>query len=234
MARRRTPELAPVLSRGKHRNPRKGACFMEYASLLAGEKWSDHPDCTHPLLASVARQVNDHTSDDARATLVTFIPSVIGLNGDDPRLDVRIAIRCAALAIPVVAESRQRALAVSLLAARQVLDELGGARSLEDDRLENHAAGALASVPHATSWAEEFMTGHQVTAKAFRKRSAPAAVRVAIIGIAEAAIPDADDRLHELLSTVIDDCCRWLGVEKTTMPSLPGSTVRAESRIGSI
>jgi hypothetical protein len=38
-----SPALLPVLSRGKHRNPRKGACFMEFASLLAGERWSDHP-----------------------------------------------------------------------------------------------------------------------------------------------------------------------------------------------
>lgn len=203
---------------------------MEYASLLAGQKWSDHPDCTHPLLASVARQVNDYTSDDARARLVTFIPSVIGLDGDDPRIDVRIAIRCAAMAIPVVAESRQRALAVSLLAARQVLDELE-ARSEEDDRLLDHAASALASVPYATSWAEEFSAEHHVTAKAFRKRSAPAAVRVAIVGIAEATISDPDDRLHELLSTVIDDCSRWLGPSST--PSLSGNSVRAEARIGS-
>ena len=43
------PDLVPILSRGKHRNPRKGACFMEMASYLAGERWSDHPRCTHPL-----------------------------------------------------------------------------------------------------------------------------------------------------------------------------------------
>lgn len=193
---------------------------MEYASLLAGEKWSDHPGCTHPLLASLARQVNDHISDDARARLVTFIPSVIGLKSDDPTIDVRIAIRCAAMAIPVVAEPRQRALAVSLLVARQVLDELG--KTTEEDKgLLDHAAGALASVPHATSWAEEFTAEHHVTARAFRKRSAPAAVRVAIVGIAEAAIPDADDRLHELLSTVIADCSRSLGGSDT--PALSGA-----------
>lgn len=194
---------------------------MEYASLLAGEKWSDHPDCTHPLLASLARQVNDHISDDARARLVTFIPSVIGLKSDDPKIDVRIAIRCAAMAIPVVAEPRQRALAVSLLVARQVLDELGETLTEEDKRLLDHAAGALASVPHATSWAEEFTAEHHVTARAFRKRSAPAAVRVATVGIAEAAIPDADDRLHELLSTVIADCSRSLGGSAT--PALSGA-----------
>lgn len=204
---------------------------MEYASLLAGEKWSDHPECTHPLLASVARQVNDHTSDDARARLVTLIPSVIGLSGDDPKIDVRIAIRCAALAIPVVAEPRQRALAVSLLVARQVLDELGETLTEEDNRLLDYGAGALASVPHATRWAEEFTAKHHATAKAFRKRSAPAAVRVAIVGIAEAAVPDADDRLHELLSIVIDDCSRWLGTSDT--PAISGTGVRAATGIGS-
>jgi hypothetical protein len=35
--------MLPILSRGRHRNPRKGACFMEMASVLAGEKWTDHP-----------------------------------------------------------------------------------------------------------------------------------------------------------------------------------------------
>jgi hypothetical protein len=60
------PDLLPMLSPGKHRNPRTGACFMELASLLAGERWSDHPACTHPLLAALARHVNDHTSDAGR------------------------------------------------------------------------------------------------------------------------------------------------------------------------
>ena len=50
------PDGMPVLSRGKHRSPRRGACFMELASVLAGERWSDHPACTHPLLAQLARQ----------------------------------------------------------------------------------------------------------------------------------------------------------------------------------
>src|SRR6266508_3610282 len=71
------PGLLPMLSGGKHGSPRKGACFMEFASLLAGERWSDHPGCTHPLLAAVARHVNDHTSDAGRPRLAGLIPSVI-------------------------------------------------------------------------------------------------------------------------------------------------------------
>ena len=53
------PDGIPVLSRGRHRTPRRGACFMEFASVLAGERWSDHPSCTHPVLGQLARQVNE-------------------------------------------------------------------------------------------------------------------------------------------------------------------------------
>ena len=96
-----SPDSLPILSRGKHRNSRKGACFMEMASVLAGEKWSDHPRCTHPLLADLARHVNDATSDDNRHHLALLIPEVVGLTSDDPRVDARIALRCATAALPV-------------------------------------------------------------------------------------------------------------------------------------
>ena len=112
------PDLVPQLSRGKHRSPRKGACFMELASYLAGERWSDRPSCTHPLLAALARLVNDHTTDAGRGALAPLVPSVIGLTSDDPRVDVRIALRAAITALPVAAAERQRVLAVSILAAR--------------------------------------------------------------------------------------------------------------------
>jgi hypothetical protein len=63
------PALVPTLRRGRHRSPRGGACFMEFASYLAGERWSDHPRCTDPTLAMVARAVNDLV-DDERLALV--------------------------------------------------------------------------------------------------------------------------------------------------------------------
>ena len=70
-----SPDLMPVLSRGKHRTARSGGCFMEFASYLAGEAWSDHPSCTHPLSASLARMVNDCSSDTARSRLMPLIPT---------------------------------------------------------------------------------------------------------------------------------------------------------------
>src|SRR4051794_41963242 len=102
-----TPDMMPVLSRGKHRNPKKGACFMELASFLAGQPWSDHPTCTHPLLAALARDVNDHVGDYARTKLAPMIPEVIGLQGDDPRVDAWIARGAALAALPGTASERQ-------------------------------------------------------------------------------------------------------------------------------
>ena len=130
-----TPELLPILSRGKHRNSRKGACFMEMASVLAGERWSDHPRCTHPLLAELARLVNDSTSDAQRHRLAVLIPSVVGLNSDDLRMDARIALRCATAALPVASAEQQNALAVAVLTADSVLAEPpGDPPDEEDDR----------------------------------------------------------------------------------------------------
>src|SRR4029450_13070330 len=100
----RSPDLVPVLSRGKHRGPRRGGCFMEFASYLAGERWSDHPSCTHPLLARLARLLNHHTSDSERQGLVERVPDVVGLTSDDVRVALRIALRAGLSALPVVAE----------------------------------------------------------------------------------------------------------------------------------
>ncbi|MEV5409962.1 hypothetical protein AB0K60_14130 [Thermopolyspora sp. NPDC052614] len=196
------PPLVPLLSRGKHRNPRKGACFMEMASYLAGERWSDHPKCTHPLLAGLARLVNDYTSDEARPRLAGLIPSVIGLTGDDPRMDARIALVCATHALPVAAAERQLAMAVSILAAEHVLAELDGRPPGE---LEERSLHALAQVPDAARQAQEFRRGILVSPKGFRRFAAPNTVHIAVRGVAEACVTDPDDRLRAMLTEAIEE-----------------------------
>jgi hypothetical protein len=117
-------ELVPILSRGRHRNPRRGGCFMEYASYLAGVAWSDRPECTHPLLALVAREVNDEISDAGRVTLVPLIPDVLGLTTDDPRLIPALVARCVRLVVPVVSVRFGAKLAAAADKADAVLEEL--------------------------------------------------------------------------------------------------------------
>jgi len=197
------PELVPVLSRGKHRNPRRGGCFMEMASYLAGERWSDRPACTHPLLAAVARDVNDYTSDAGRARLVGLIPSVIGLTGDDLHIDARIALACARLALPVVAASRQQVLAVSVVVSERMLADLDGR---PPGWLSEPSQQTLAHAPDAARWARGFTRDLPISAKAFRLRSAPFTVHAAAEGIARACISQPDDMLRDLLTGAIDEC----------------------------
>jgi hypothetical protein len=209
VAKIRPPTLLPLLSAGKHRNPRKGACFMELASLLAGQKWSDHPSCTHPLLAAVARHVNDYTTDAGRQRLAVLIPSVIGLTSDDLHVDARIALRCATTALPVVSAERQCAMAVAILASNRVLADLDGRPG---DALDERSAQALAEVPLAARWAQGFTGRLLTTPKAFRRRSAPSIAGTAVIGISQACIRDPDSLLHDLLAGAIEDCREYAPV----------------------
>ena len=199
-----SPDLMPVLSRGKHRTPRSGGCFMEFASYLAGESWSDHPSCTHPVLASLARMVNDCSSDDGRSRLTSLIPSVIGLSGDDRRVAPLLALRAATAALPVASSERQRALSVGILACERrlaALDEtIGGTAGVQ-------ARAALAQAPDAERWANDFIFSVRSWSKTkFTNHTADSILRVSVQGIAEACITDPDERLRLLLVGAIADC----------------------------
>jgi hypothetical protein len=197
----------PVLSRGKHRSPRKGACFMEFASYLAGEPWSDHPACTHPLLAGVARDVNDCTSDSGRSRLAPEIPSVIGLTPDDPHVVPRVTARCIQLALPVVSQERQYILAVALLVGERQLAALDGR---PPDDIEPDSLAVLQAVPQADKWARSFTARSRRVTPDFARRTAPRAVSCAVEGISQACVPDPDDRLYKLLLDAIAETRAWM------------------------
>jgi len=195
------PDVVPVLSAGKHRNPRKGACFMEMASFLAGERWSDHPACTHSLLATMARLVNDSLTDLDRPRIVGLIPDVVGLTGDDLELDVAIAVHAAAAALPVAPVARQNVMAVGLLTCRHLATTLPGPR----DDLVRLCDEAFAQAPEAHAWALRYARDTRVSERVFRRQTAPHVVAYAVEGIAVACVDDAVDRLVALLATTIRD-----------------------------
>jgi hypothetical protein len=72
-------DFLPVLGRGKHKHPSRGACFMEYTALLAGEPFSDAPRCVDRELAAVLRHANDTLSDADRPRLLPLLGRAIGL-----------------------------------------------------------------------------------------------------------------------------------------------------------
>lgn len=193
-SRTATPLVMPILSPGRHRTPKQGACFMEFASYLAGEKWSDHPACTHPVLAALARDVNDLSSPSRRAALTAHIHRVVGLNSDDPMVSASIAVRAAAAALPIASLDRQRAVAVGMLAA------LDGVDSPE---LNAIAAEAFQSAPGEEKWARAYRSS--LARREFTPRIAVSIVHTAVVGIALACVADPDARLTGLLLDVIEE-----------------------------
>jgi hypothetical protein len=186
---------------------------MELASYLAGERWSAHPACTHPLLAALARDVNDHIGDPGLAGLAELVPSVIGLTGDDLHLDARVALVCARMALPVAAASRQPIMAVSVLACEQMLSILDGR---PPGSLGEQSRAALAQVPHAAQWARDFTNRGVIrdiplTPQAFRQHSAPFIVHSAVEGIARAFVPHPGQMLRALLIDAIAECASQAG-----------------------
>jgi hypothetical protein len=87
------PAQLPVPGRGSHRSPEHGACVMEYAALLSGDRHTDHPLGVHPLLATLCRQTNDVLGDEARAELVRLVPALLGTGTGDPRMSDDAGLR---------------------------------------------------------------------------------------------------------------------------------------------
>ena len=75
-----------TLTPGRHRSPLHGACAMELASLLAGERFSDHPTRVCAVLAAFLRGYNDATSARRRQDLLGLAAAVIDSRTADPTI----------------------------------------------------------------------------------------------------------------------------------------------------
>jgi hypothetical protein len=79
-----------TLSRGSH-HPNEGkACMMEAVSLLAGEYFSDEPECVSPVIARFCRNWNDGLEQEARdRLLLPLLQDVIGTRTTDADEEIR-------------------------------------------------------------------------------------------------------------------------------------------------
>ena len=74
----------PRLSDGAHDEASGEMCVMEAVAFIAGEPWSDSPQCASPVIAEFMRSWNDALPDDERdALLRPLIPHLIGTRADD-------------------------------------------------------------------------------------------------------------------------------------------------------
>jgi hypothetical protein len=144
-----TLDNIPPLSSGAHDSLAAGACVMEAVSYIAGEPWSDHPQCVCPVIAAFCRTWNDNLLDDQRdALLRPLIPLLIGTRGTTA-LEQKRAFMAADWDCRVVAPTALRA--AGLTAAAATLEALAPvvdkatARAAADARAAAYAAAARAA-----------------------------------------------------------------------------------------
>ena len=64
---------------------------MEYTALLAGQRFNDHPHCTHRALAELARQINDRVTASPRSSLITRAPALAAIGSDQAGVAAAVA-----------------------------------------------------------------------------------------------------------------------------------------------
>src|SRR4051812_5195035 len=66
---------------GRHQRPDDGVCVMELASMLAGERLTDHPRTVCPTLAALLRGYNDGIDAGRRQSLKYYAAASLGTAG---------------------------------------------------------------------------------------------------------------------------------------------------------
>ena len=84
------------LSKGSHAELERGACVMEAVSYVAGEPWSDAPQCACPVITAFLVSWNDSLPNDAERDrlLKPLIPLIVGTRST-PAVEMRRAAMAA-------------------------------------------------------------------------------------------------------------------------------------------
>jgi hypothetical protein len=183
-----------LLGWGAHANPSRGCNVLEYASVLAGERWSSRPQSVHPALADVADMVNDQMTDARRRLLTPLAPWLPGTNTADPATWPAITEVCVRAALAWASPPDGARLLADLDATR-------------DWRAEtSRPAGGRRRAP----WA-----GRR------ERRWAQHAICSALLTVAASADQDAADaRLCQVLLDCLTECRRLAG-KPAVDPRLP-------------
>jgi hypothetical protein len=82
-----TDRLAKIealrLAKGAHDSFAKGASVMEAVAYVAGEPFSDHPQCASPVVGAFLRAWNDRLDDETRQHLKPYVVRLVGTAGSD-------------------------------------------------------------------------------------------------------------------------------------------------------
>jgi hypothetical protein len=156
---------------------------MELASMLAGEPFSDSPQSVHPVLASVARAVNDRVADDARSRLARLVPMMLHTEGTGLLGCAAVVAACADAALET--EHCDMATRCGLEAARRRAHRI----------LRGHAVSARLRAHRSAAPLAGMLDWAYCHGAVLRTAEAVAVVANAELG----ADHDEDEKLEELL-----------------------------------
>jgi hypothetical protein len=152
---------ARPLDSGGHSSIESGMCIMEAVSYVAGEEWSDTPECACPVIGAFLRNWNDSLPNDERTDLLRdLIPLLVGTRST-PEVEQRRATMAADWLIRTHAPAWLRlakldAQADALARLPEITDFAqcpGLMRTLEVVRKDSAAAGAAAwDAARAAAW----------------------------------------------------------------------------------
>ncbi len=198
----RTPTAMPILAAGRHRSPRHGACLMEYTSLLAGERFSDAPRCTDPVLAAIARAVNDYSRDASRQRIAPFAGDLTTAEGAGEDVQRRLVRHCLLTALSRATGTRRHVLLVALLGLDRAA--AGADDGWDASMLSVDSELALLHNDAGLAEAAAYVANVPVSVGEHARRALGVAAEVAVATIADSG-DDADDVLFQLLRQCLDD-----------------------------
>jgi hypothetical protein len=196
------PTALPILGAGHHRSPRHGACLMEYTSVLAGERFSDSPRCTDPVLAAVARAVNDYSGEASRQRIAPSAGDLTTTHGAGDEVQRGIVRRCLLTALRTADGTRRHGLLVALLGLDRAA--AGADRGWERSMLCIDSELGLLGHDTGLADAEKYVATVPVSVSEHARRAPAVDVELAIATIAQSA-ESPDDVLFELFLECLDD-----------------------------
>jgi hypothetical protein len=201
-------QTRPRLTKGRHKTAGHEACVMELVSLLNDEEWSDHPRCVQPVLAAVARAVNDRVSDAGREGLVALAPRLAGTAAADWLAGARLVELCTDTALrsaetPAVRLAASAARAVPM--PHEVWQELTAARRTARYLLSRNTAGEKARCPWPVRAVIWMLDRARLLKRAY---TYDAALQVAFAVAQIDAARDSEPELLALLGSCVEECRR--------------------------
>ena len=152
---------------------------------------------------------------------------MVGLTSEAFEVDVAIATRAAAAALPVAPASRQNVMAVGLLTCQRALAGLGAGH----EELHGLCRAAFDAAPDAHAWALRYARDARTSERTFRRQTAPHVVSYAVEGIAASTVDQPSTRLVKLLEECIDDTARRVDRAGSSAPRGTRRLRRRGSRV---